>query len=108
MKVLATIALVTLVSSTSPAASATNYRIDIRGIDLDTAEGVSKFDTRVRRAGRRACSGYQGLRRLSCAAAFRAEAINQLPTIMRQTYVATRTSAARQSEFASARVTAED
>lgn len=74
------------------AASAQDYRIVIRDLDLGSVEGAARFDARVSDAAARACNLGDALRDSDCRRRFRAEALRQLGPIRRDDYARGRAS----------------
>lgn len=83
-------AAITAVLAFAGAASASDYRISLRGLDLATPQGAATFDLRVRRAGLAACVSGSSLDQVRCRRDFRTEAHALLPAALRQDYARAR------------------
>lgn len=84
MKTFASLAAVLIVAAAAGTASAQEARIRWGDLDLSSAAGADTFDARVSTAASRMCRGVKrpGSRindRAFCRAAFRTEAVRQLP-----------------------------
>ncbi|MFN7621465.1 MAG: UrcA family protein [bacterium] len=84
MKILASLAAVLAVSLAAGTASAREVRVQWGDLDLSSVAGADAFDARITTAAKRACRGAKrpGSRisdRAFCRAAFREEAVRQLP-----------------------------
>lgn len=94
MKVLASLAAA-LALAAAGAASAQEARIHWADLDLSTAAGAGAFDARVDAAARQLCRdarrpGSRLSDRAYCRAAFRGEAVRQLPGAARVEYALAR------------------
>ena len=84
MKILASLVAAVSVSLAAGAASAQEARVQWGDLDLSSAAGADTFDARIAAAADRMCRGVKrpGSRindRAFCRAAFRDEAVRQLP-----------------------------
>ena len=77
---------------TAGAASAQDYRIVIRDLDLGSVEGAAQFDARVNEAADRACNLGAPMPDAQCRNRFRAEAMRLLPAARRDDYARARSS----------------
>lgn len=84
------IASVALLASAS-VTHAQDYRINFGDLDLSTPEGAARFDARVQRQARDACSVTGSrLPNARCLSSFRAEAMSLLSERQRQDYARVR------------------
>ena len=58
--------------------------------ELHTAQGLARFETKLRRASTELCEGQRGRDRANCFEAVRQEALDQLPRQQRLAYEQTR------------------
>ena len=92
MKTFAIAALSAALLLSAGAASAQDYRIVIRDLDLGSVAGAAAFDARVDAAADRACSLGAPMPDAQCRARFRAEAMRLLPAARRDDYARARAS----------------
>lgn len=90
MKTFAIAALSAALLVSAGAASAQDYRIVIRDLDLGSVEGSATFDARVDAAADRACARGASLPDAQCRIRFRAEALRLLPAVRRDDYARAR------------------
>lgn len=86
MKTLIALMAATAALTIAGAASAQDARVRFGDLDLATPEGAARFDRRVERAARWACSGSSALAVTACAARFRADAHALLPVARQDEY----------------------
>ena len=89
IRLAATAALAAAVLSAG-AASASEYRVAIRDLDLGSIAGAARFDQRVERAAERACRSGAPLPEAKCVRRFRVEVMRQLPQTHRDDYARVR------------------
>lgn len=92
MKTFAIAALAGALLASAGAASAQDYRIVIRDLDLGSVEGAAAFDARVREAAGRACNLGVAMMDSNCRRRFRTEAMRQLGPVRRDDYARGRAS----------------
>lgn len=92
MKTLSIAALSAALLLSAGAASAQDYRIVIRDLDLGSLSGAAQFDARVGEAADRACNRGAPIPNAQCRARFRAEAMRLLPAARRDDYARARSS----------------
>ena len=95
MKILASLVVALSVSLAAGTASAREARVQWGDLDLSSVAGADAFDARVTTAANRACRGVKrpGSRisdRAFCRAAFRDEAVRQLPGAVQVDYALSR------------------
>ena len=90
MKTFAIAALSAALLVSAGAASAQDYRIVIRDLDLGSVDGAAAFDARVAAAADRACTRGAPLPDAQCRIRFRAEALRLLPAARRDDYARAR------------------
>ena len=91
MKTFAVAALSAALLLSAGAASAQDYRIVIRDLDLGSVAGAAQFDARVEAADR-ACNLGAPMPDARCVRRFRAEAMRLLPAARRDDYARARSS----------------
>ena len=92
MKTFAVAALSAALLLSAGAASAQDYRIVIRDLDLGSVAGAAQFDARVDEAADRACNLGAPMPDARCVRRFRAEAMRLLPAARRDDYARARSS----------------
>lgn len=85
----ATAALAVAVLSAG-AASASDYRLAFRDLDLGSARDAARFDIRVDRAARAACASASPLAAARCRRDFQSEVMRLLPEAHREDYARAR------------------
>lgn len=92
MKTFALAALSAALLVSAGAASAQDYRIVIRDLDLGSVAGAAAFDARIEEAAGRACNLGAPMMDSGCRRRFRAEVMRQLPDARRDDYARARSS----------------
>lgn len=92
MKTFAIAALTGALLLSAGAASAQEYRVVIRDLDLGSVAGAAAFDARIDDVARGACRTGAPLPDAQCRNRFRAEVMRQLPEARRDDYARARSS----------------